>query len=365
MKKKIFLLVVLMLVAMVAACAPETAPVEPEAAVVEEAPAEAAAVEEAPAEAAEEAVDETVDIAMVTFMTGIPYFDEASKGAFKAGEKLGIKVDYYGPASNDTPGQIALIDDLITKGIKGLVVTAMDSKAVVPVLQKAMNAGIKVVTFDLDTDPAGRQFYAGLKELDDMGPWMIDLMYNAYKDELGTDFEYSVITSSLTSELMIKRVEDMIAYAKEKYPDLNCVGYEAGDSDAQKIYNASVALMKANPGMKVILSNASDALGPIAEAIAAEGKIGEVYGTGMTTPNLAKPGYESGAILGGAMLWDPAKWTEFATTLCNELINGKEFKMGGDWSIPGFPDVEMTADDVIVYSGLQEFTKENINDFDF
>ncbi|MDR2049011.1 MAG: substrate-binding domain-containing protein, partial [Treponema sp.] len=96
-----------------------------------------------------------VDIAMVTFMTGIPYFDEAAKGAFRAGQKLGVEVGYFGPPSNDTAGEIALIDDLITQGIKGMIVTAMDSKAVVPVLQKAMNAGIKVVTFDLDTDPAG------------------------------------------------------------------------------------------------------------------------------------------------------------------------------------------------------------------
>lgn len=306
-----------------------------------------------------------VDIAMVTFMTGIPYFDEASKGAFAAAEKLGIKVGYYGPASNDTPGEIALIDDLITQGVKGILVTAMDSKAVVPVLQKAMNAGIKVVTFDLDTDPEGRHFYAGLKELNDMGPWMVDLMYDAYSPTLGDSFEYSIITSSLTSELMIERVEAMITYQKEKYPKLVNVGYEAGDSDSQKTYNAAVALMTANPAMKVILSNASDALGPICEAIAAEGKIGQVYGTGMTTPNLAKPGYENGTILGGAMLWSPAMWAEFGVTLCNELINGKEFIEGGDWSIPGFPDVEMTAPDTIVYSGLQEFTKENINDFDF
>ncbi len=308
---------------------------------------------------------EAVDIAMVTFMTGIPYFDEASKGAFKAGETLGLDVGYFGPSSNDTPGEIALIDDLITQGVKGLVVTAMDSAAVVPVLQKAMDAGIKVVTFDLDTDPEGRQMYAGLKELNDMGPWMIDLMYEAYKDTLGEEFEYSIITSSLTSELMIDRVKDMIAYQEEKYPGLTNVGYEAGDSDSQKTYNAAVTLMTANPDMKVILSNASDALGPICEAIAAEGKIGQVYGTGMTTPNLAKPGYESGAILGGAMLWDPAMWAEFAVTVCNELINGQEFAMDGEWEVPGFPDVEMTADDVIVYSGLQEFTKDNINDFDF
>jgi rhamnose transport system substrate-binding protein len=311
------------------------------------------------------ATSKTVDIAMVTFATGIPYFDEAYRGAQKAAKRLGLEIGYYGPPSNDTAGEIALIDDLITRGIKGMIVTAVDSKAVVPVLQKAMKAGIKVVTFDLDVDPAGRHLYAGLKELDEMGPWMVDLMYNAYAPVLGNSFEYAIITSSLTSELMINRVKSMISYASSKYPGLKCLGYEAGDADPQKAYNVAVTLMTANPSMKVILSNSSETLAPICEAIAAEGKIGKVYGTGMTTPNLAKAGYLNGTILGGAMLWAPGTWAEFAITVCNELIKGTQFKQGGNWSVPGFPNVEMVSESVIVYSGLQEFTKENINDFDF
>ena len=58
-------------------------------------------------------VDSGVDVAFVTFMTGIPYFDNAWSGAKEAGEELGLSIGYYGPASNDTPGQIAIIDDLI------------------------------------------------------------------------------------------------------------------------------------------------------------------------------------------------------------------------------------------------------------
>jgi len=311
-------------------------------------------------------VADSVDVAFVTFMTGIPYFDDAWSGAKAAGEEMGLNVGYYGPASNDTPGQIAIIDDLITKGVKAVVVTCMDSVAVVPTLEKARKEGIVVITWDLDvSDPAGRDFFTNLCSNEEMGEFMVDCMYNAHLDTLGDSYEWAMITSSLTSETMIARANHMVAYAQEKYPGLTFLSLESGESDALKNYNAAVSLMQANPNMKVIMSNASDALGPIAEAIAAEGKIGEVYGTGMTTPNMAKPGFESGAIIGGGMLWSPAKWGRFAVTLANEVLNGVTYPMGEAFEIPGFPNAVQFAPDEFRYNEMQEYTQGNINDFNF
>lgn len=311
-------------------------------------------------------VSDAVDVAFVTFMTGIPYFDDAWSGAKAMGEELGLKIGYYGPASNDTPGQIAIIDDLITKGIKALVVTCMDSEAVVPTLEKAREAGIVVVTWDLDvSNPAGRDYFANICSDEEMAKFMVDCMYNAHLETLGDSYEWAIITSSLTSAQMIARCDAMVAYAQETYPGLKYVGLESGESDALKNYNAAVSLMQANPDLKVIMSNASDALGPIAEAIAAEGRIGEVYGTGMTTPNMAKPGFESGAIIGGGMLWSPAKWGRFAVTLCNEVLNGATYPFGEAFEIPGFPNAIQFAADEFRYNELQEYTKDNINDFNF
>lgn len=307
-----------------------------------------------------------VDVAFVTFMTGIPYFDDAWSGAKAAGDELGLSIGYYGPASNDTPGQIAIIDDLITKGIKALIVTCMDSEAVVPTLEKARAAGIIVITWDLDVaDPAGRDYFANICSNEEMGEFMVDCMYNAHLETLGDSYEWAIITSSLTSEQMVARANYMVEYAAEKYPGLSFMGLESGESDALKNYNAAVSLMQANPDLKVIMSNASDALAPIAEAIAAEGRIGEVYGTGMTTPNLAKPGYESGAIIGGAMLWSPAKWGRFAVTLADEVLDGVTYPFGEEFEIPGFPDAIQFAADEFRYNELQEYTKDNIADFNF
>ena len=126
------------------------------------------------AEAQSEATD-AVDVAFVTYMTGIPYMDNAWAGAYEAANALGLSVGYYGPASNDTAGEIEILDALITKGVKGIVVTCMDSEAVTPTLKKARDAGIYVVTWDLDiSNPEGRDYFVNLCSNEMMGEFMID-----------------------------------------------------------------------------------------------------------------------------------------------------------------------------------------------
>ena len=311
-------------------------------------------------------VTNQVDIAFVTYSTGIPYFDNAWEGAYEAAKSLGLSIGYYGPASNDTAGEIEILDALITKGVKGIVVTCMDSEAVTPTLKKARDAGIVVVTWDLDiSNPEGRDYFVNLCSNEVMAEFMMDVMYKSYSEILGDSFEYAIITSSLTSEQMVARANYMVEYAKKTYPGLIFVGMESGEGDAQKNYNAAVSLMQANPNLKVIMSNASDALGPIAEAIAAEGRIGEVYGAGMTTPNLVKPGFESGAVVGGCMLWSPAKWADFAVHVIDGVFKGETYGKDKELNIEGFPDAYMVSDDEFWYMELQEYTPENIGEFNF
>ena len=58
----------------------------------------------------------------------------------------------------------------------------MDSQAVVPTLKKARAAGIKVITWDLDVnDPEARDYFANLCSNEEMGEFMVDIMYEAHK----------------------------------------------------------------------------------------------------------------------------------------------------------------------------------------
>ena len=55
----------------------------------------------------------------------------------------------------------------------------------------------------------------------------------------------------------------------------------------------------------------------------------------------------------------------FAVTLCNEVLNGATYPFGEAFEIPGFPNAIQFAADEFRYNELQEYTKDNINDFNF
>ena len=76
-----------------------------------------------------------------------PYFDAAKVGADKAAGELGGTVTQVGPSAA-TEAQASFIQDETTKGVSAIAISANDPNAVVPALQAAKAAGIKIVGYD-------------------------------------------------------------------------------------------------------------------------------------------------------------------------------------------------------------------------
>lgn len=368
MKKILAVVIASIMVVSLAACGSATvdapAAAETPAAVKEEAAPKEAAVAEAVEEVAAEAEEAPASgkkgtIGVVCYVTSAPYFSEGQAAAIAAGEKLGYDVIWTGTSEVDTAGLISCVENLISQGVDGICLAAGDTTSMVPVCQEAMNKGIKVVTFDLDIDAEGRDAYAGLDDLSELGVPQVESIVKS----IGEEGDVAVVTGVLTNELLQKRIERMYSYAEEKYPKLNFVTVEGTNEDSEAAYTAAMNIMTAYPNVKAICSNVSTALGPICTAIEDAGMIGKVYGCGQTTPNLAKPGMESGACVSG-ILWDVAKWQEWAVTICAQLIEGTEHKVG-NIGLEGFPQGEYLGDGLYYYHETFDFTPENINEFDF
>jgi len=64
-------------------------------------------------------------------------------------------------ADDDIPNQLAQIENMVTKGVKVLVIAAIDGTTLSAVLQQAHDAGIKVIAYDrLIRDSANVDYYA-------------------------------------------------------------------------------------------------------------------------------------------------------------------------------------------------------------
>ncbi len=88
-----------------------------------------------------------------------PFWAAVEGGANDAGKVLGVTVTVQAPPTeSDTPAQIAIVEDDITKGVTAIAIAPTDPAALEPVLKKAIDAGIKVVFIDTKGQNAGVTF---------------------------------------------------------------------------------------------------------------------------------------------------------------------------------------------------------------
>lgn len=81
---------------------------------------------------------------------------EMADQAVKYGKEVGVEMKRYAPSGSfgDYEGQISIIENLITKNVDIIILVAGHPKALIPIVKKAMKAGIAVVNMDnrLNTD---------------------------------------------------------------------------------------------------------------------------------------------------------------------------------------------------------------------
>ena len=130
---------------------------------------------------------EDISACLITKTDTNPFFVKMKEGAeAKAGELgIGLK-SYAGKIDGDNESQVAAIEACIADGAKGILITPSDTKAIVPSVQKARDAGLLVIALDTPLDPitaadatfATDNFKAG--EL--IGAWAKGKLGDAAKD---------------------------------------------------------------------------------------------------------------------------------------------------------------------------------------
>ncbi|SEH68080.1 multiple monosaccharide-binding protein [Rhizobium tibeticum] len=100
----------------------------------------------------------TVGIAMPT-KSSARWIDDGNN-IVKQLQEAGYSTDLQ-YADDDIPNQLSQIENMVTKGVKVLVIAAIDGTTLSDVLQKAHDAGIKVIAYDrLIRDSANVDYYA-------------------------------------------------------------------------------------------------------------------------------------------------------------------------------------------------------------
>ena len=95
-----------------------------------------------------------VQVGLITKTESNPFFVKMKEGADKEATAKGAKLlSAAGKFDTDNQSQVTAIENMVTAGAKGILITPSDTKAIVPTVQKARNQGIKVITLDTPLDP--------------------------------------------------------------------------------------------------------------------------------------------------------------------------------------------------------------------
>ena len=132
------------------------------------------------------AMADEVLVGLITKTDNNPFFVKMREGAQAKADELGVKFQAFaGKFDGDNDGQVAAVENLISAGAKGILITPSDTKAIVPTIQKARDAGILVIALDTPLDPidaadatfATDNFKAGLL----IGQWAAKTMGDTSK----------------------------------------------------------------------------------------------------------------------------------------------------------------------------------------
>ena len=83
-----------------------------------------------------------------------PFWSVVQNGVKQAGKDMGVKVEYQAPSTFDMVAMAQLIDAAVASKPDGLVVSIPDADALGPSIQKAVDAGIPVISMNSGSDVA-------------------------------------------------------------------------------------------------------------------------------------------------------------------------------------------------------------------
>jgi len=222
----------------------------------------------------------------------------------------------------DTANQIRIVEQMIVSKVDALVIAPADSKAMVPVIKKAIDAGITVINIDNQLDPAvvkSKNINVPFVGPDNRKGARLVGEYLAKQlkagDEVGIIEGVSTTTNAQARTAGFK---DAMEAAQIKV-----VSVQSGDWEINKGNQVASAMLSEYPQIKALLAgNDSMAVG-VVSAVRAAGKAGKVQVVGYDNINAIKPMLKDGRVLATADQF-AAKQAVFGIETALKIIKGEK-----------------------------------------
>ena len=256
---------------------------------------------------------------------GNPYFDTSTGGAEEATEEFGGTFEEVGPseASPDLAGAVHPDRRAAGRG------RARSSRRTTPrricdALNEARDAGVKVVTFDSDTNPDCRDLFINQATAEGIAKVQVDLI----AEQIGDAGQIAILSASANATNQNAWIEMMEELLAANHPDIELVETVYGDDDDQTSFDKTAALLQTYPELKGIISPTTVGISAAARYLSTSEYKGKVALTGLGTPNQMREYVEDGTVTAFA-LWNPADLGYLAAFAAQALIDRRDHRRRG------------------------------------
>ncbi|MBO0367569.1 sugar ABC transporter substrate-binding protein [Pseudomonas putida] len=230
---------------------------------------------------------------------------------------------------SDTSNQIRIVEQMIATGANALVIAPADSKALVPVIKKAMDAGITVINIDNRLDPevlksknlsvpfVGPDNRKGARLVGDY------LAQQKLKpgDQVGI---IEGVSTTTNAQQRTAGFQDAMQAAQIKV-----VSVQSGNWEIDKGNAVAAAMLNEYPEIKALLAgNDSMALGAVS-AVRAAGKKDQVQVVGYDNINAITPMLKDGRVL-ATLDQDAKKQAVYGIQAALQMIKGEKTAVDAD-----------------------------------
>lgn len=224
------------------------------------------------------------------------FWQAVKAGAEKAAVDFNVEITFEGPESEAmVDKQMEMLQTAIDKKPAAICLAAVDSKAAIPLLEKAKAANIPIIGFDSGVDSDIPLTTAATDNIAAAA-----LAADKMAELIGGEGEVAVIAHDQTSRTGIDRVKGFTDQIKAKYPKITIVDIQYGGGDQLKSTDIAKAIIQAHPNLKGFFGANEGSIIGVLNAVKELKKEGQIvvigYDSGQQQIDAIRSGVEAGAI---------------------------------------------------------------------
>ena len=246
------------------------------------------------------------------------FWQSVHAGAEAAGKETNVEIIWNGPAREiDYTGQINIVEDAINRRVDGLVLAPTHRDSLVPVVLRAQREGIPVTIFD---SGIGTDEYVSYVATDNRlgGATAAERL----AEKIGGKGKVAILGVKAGSVSTDEREQGFQETIKQKYPGIQIVAFQYGESDRAMSLDRASDILTANTDLQgFFASNESSTVG-VVQALKQKGLAGKVVLVGFdSSPNLIED--LKGGAIDSLVLQNPYKMGYEAVKSIVAKLNGQ------------------------------------------